>query len=327
MKKLLFIEDDDFAFQSIALLLEDIGYPDDRIIRCTHLREVADVIPSELEIVLTDLTLPDASYPETFEQVIKKFPNTPIIVLTGTAEINVAISTIQHGAQDYLVKGEFNHKMLEKAIQYAIERNRILGRAFIEKQNLRAIVNNTQDIIWSVDKNHGIISANKAFWERIYKICGKRKCDVKNSDFDKELLKTWAAFYDWALSGEVYKMVWVEENNGSKTYEEVRFNLIHDKDENIIGVSCFSRDITRQYKYLKMIKKQNDQLRKIAWVQSHEVRGPVASILGIAQLFNIDNPGHVDNIEILENLQIAANKLDEIIRKINSYTTTAEENN
>ncbi len=326
MKKLLFIEDDDFAFQSIAMLLEDIGYPRARIVRCVYLRDLADVDISGIEVVLTDLTLPDSSYPETFEQVVKKFPDTPIIVLTGTSEVAIAINTIKHGAQDYLVKGEFNQKMLEKAIHYAIERNRILDRIFIEKQNLRAIVNNTTDIIWSVDKQHSIISANKAFWRRIYRICGKRKCDVQYDDFDKGLLKTWAGFYDRALSGEVYKMVWTEEHNGSKTYEEVRFNLIHDKDKNIIGVSCFSRDITRQYKYLKMIKKQNDQLRKIAWIQSHEVRGPVASILGIAQLFNIDNPGHVDNIEILENLQIAANKLDEIIRKINSYTTTAEEN-
>ncbi len=326
MKRLLFIEDDDFSFKSIALLLENIGYSGDRIVRCACLGDMDDVDVPEFEIVLTDLTLPDSSHLETFERVVKKFPYTPIIVLTGTSEIEVAIRTIQQGAQDYLVKGEFNGKSLEKAIQYAIERTRILDKIFIEKQNLRAIINNTKDIIWSVDKDHNIISANEAFWERVEKICGKRKRDIQNNDLDKDLLRTWAAFYDRALSGEVYKMIWREDHDGSKTYEEVSFNLIHDKDQNIIGVSCFSRDITRQYKYLKMIKKQNDQLRKIAWVQSHEVRGPVASILGIAQLFNMGNPGHAENIEILENLQIAANKLDEVIKKINSYTTTAEEN-
>jgi len=326
MKRLLFIEDDGFAYQSIALLLKNIGYSGNRIVRCSHLQDLAEINTEDIEIVLTGFHLPDPCNQATFKKIKKIFPYTPIIALGNTADIDVAINIIRQGAQDYLVKKECNEEMLRKTLLYAIERNRIFDNTFIEKQNLRAIVNNTEDIIWSVDKKYNIISANNAFWGRIKKISGKGENEASISDFDKDLVKTWTGFYEQAFNGELSKMIWSEKtDNGNKTYEEVRFNLIYDKDKNTIGVSCFSRDITKQLKYQKMIRKQNDQLKQIAWIHSHDVRGPVASILGIAHLFNTDDPGNPENIEILENLKIAANKLDDIIKKINSYTITIEE--
>ena len=78
----------------------------------------------EVGIVLTDLSLPDSASEETFGLVAQLFPYTPIIVMTGNAELEAAIKTIQQGAQDYLVKGEFDQKLLGKAIHYAIERKK-----------------------------------------------------------------------------------------------------------------------------------------------------------------------------------------------------------
>ena len=323
MNRLLIIEDDDFAFKSIKLQLKKIGYTCDQISRSAKLSDISDIFTDDIDLVITDLTLPDSDCETTFKRVKRKFPFTPIIVLTGTNERQIALNMIQQGAQDYLVKGEFDWKVLEKSILYAIERSKIYDSILIEKQNLRAMINNTEDIIWSVDCNHNIILANNAFRERINKLSGKDFEHVSPSDIDCELVKTWTEYYDQALKGELHKMIWCETHNGKKTYEEVRFNLMYDKDRNVVGVSCFSRDITRHYTHLKMIKKQNDQLRQIAWIHSHDVRGPVASIMGVAHLFNTDDPGCDENIEILENLIIATNKLDEVIRKINSYTSTS----
>ncbi len=320
MKKLLLIEDDKITFELISGLLMQIGYMEDNIIWCSSLGEVAMQKKEDFEIVLTDLTLPDSEYFNTFDTVRNFFPDKPIIVLTGTAEINIAIKTIQHGAQDYLVKGEISKRMLHKSIQYAVERNRILENIFAEKQNLRATINNTKDIIWSIDRHCKIISANKAFWERVYLICGKKKSELQSKDFDKELYETWVNYYERALKGEVYKIVWSENRNDKTTYEEVSFNPIRDKDKKVTGISCFSRDITEQYVHLNMIEKQNDQLKKIAWVQSHEVRSPVASILGLVQLFNENDNSDPQNTEIIQLIKEAAEKLDLVTRKITDYT-------
>jgi len=322
MKKILLIEDDEITFLLISNLLKQFGYSEDCITWCCTLGEAEMHKNEEFEIVLTDLTLPDSVYINTFDQVRKLFPTKPIIILTGSTEIDVAIRTIQHGAQDYLVKGEITKRMLHKSIQYAIERNHILEDIFAERQNLRATINNTKDIIWSIDRNLKVISANKAFWDRVYSICGKRKCEITSSDFSKEFYDTWIQYYERAFCDECYKIIWSETINDHTIFEEVSFNPIYDKDKKVIGVSCISRDITEQHNHLQMIEKQNEQLRKIAWVQSHEVRAPVASILGLLDIFNADDLADPVNMDVLQGLKVAADNLDTIIRKINAYTQT-----
>ena len=324
MKNILVIEDDDFAYRSIELQLKTTGYTSDQILRQVQLCDIDRINADDIEIVLTDLSLLGYDCHTAFKKVKKKFPFTPIIVLCDISETEAAVKTIQHGAQDYLIKGDFDQKTLQKAMTCAIERTKILDKVLIEKQNLRAMINNTEDIIWSVDRNQKVILANNAYWERVKKISGKGKDEISVADFDKHLLKVWTGFYDQALRGELSKLIWSETDNGNKIYEEVRFNHIHDKHNNTTGVSCYSRDITKQYTHLKLIKKQNDQLRQIAWIQSHEVRGPVATILGLVHLFNLEDPGDPENKGILEKLTIAANQLDDIIKRINGHTIVGD---
>jgi hypothetical protein len=46
----------------------------------------------------------------------------------------------------------------------------------------------------------------------------------------------------------------------------------------------------------------------------------VANIMGLVQLFDISDPTDPYNGEIMEKLRIVADKLDAVIKKINSYT-------
>lgn len=78
--------------------------------------------------------------------------------------------------------------------------------------------------------------------------------------------------------------------------------------------SCI--DITERVQAEMLLKKQNEQLREISWIQSHELRAPVANILGLINLYNNIDLADPDNKEIICNLKIAAQKLDGIIHKI-----------
>ncbi len=319
MKRLLFIESDDYAFRSISSLLEDIGYSQDRINRYDKAGKSTAINAEEIEIVLIGLSSQDPSCMDSLQELLNLFPRIPVIVLINTAETDLAIKSIQEGAQDYLVKGDFDQRILKKAIQTAIEQKKRLNRLFIEKRDFKAIINNTKDLMWSIDKEYKIISANDAFWEYIYLMTNKRPDEVHKEDFEKELLDTWINYFKRAFNDEVFKIIWKDTNNGRDTYREVSFNPIYNKRKIIIGASCFSRDITEQIIYLKMIETQNDKLSKIAWVQSHEVRGPLATILGLTELLK---PEDSYNAEILTHLKVAANNLDDVIKRITSYTHT-----
>ncbi len=73
-------------------------------------------------------------------------------------------------------------------------------------------------------------------------------------------------------------------------------------------------DITEQKNNIRKIQLQNEKLKEIAWLQSHKVRGQVASILGLAQLFTADNPCDPVNGQILDGFRMASESLDNTIR-------------
>jgi PAS domain S-box-containing protein len=78
-----------------------------------------------VDVVLLDLSLPDSSGFNSYEQINEYASAIPIIILTGLADMDLALETMASGGQDYLIKGEFDEHLLAKSIQYSIERNRI----------------------------------------------------------------------------------------------------------------------------------------------------------------------------------------------------------
>ena len=81
-----------------------------------------------VDVILSDLGLPDSRGVETFVKLHSRYPDIPIIVLTGLDDENTALSAVQGGAQDYLVKGQIDTSQLIRAIRYAIERQKLMAR-------------------------------------------------------------------------------------------------------------------------------------------------------------------------------------------------------
>ena len=77
------------------------------------------------DVILLDLNLPDSTGIQTFLKIHKIILDVPFVLLTGLDDEELAIDAIQKGAQDYLVKGEFNRSLLVRATRYAMERNRL----------------------------------------------------------------------------------------------------------------------------------------------------------------------------------------------------------
>lgn len=75
-----------------------------------------------IDVILTDLDLPDSWAGETFDILRTRFPQLPIVVLTGRQDVALARTSVQAGAQDYLYKDEATGSLLAHALIYAIER-------------------------------------------------------------------------------------------------------------------------------------------------------------------------------------------------------------
>jgi signal transduction histidine kinase len=73
-------------------------------------------------VVLLDLNLPDSRGVATFRSVLEKAPGVPVVILSGQDDEAMATKALHNGAQDYLVKGSFDAKDLERSMRYAVER-------------------------------------------------------------------------------------------------------------------------------------------------------------------------------------------------------------
>jgi DNA-binding NtrC family response regulator len=69
------------------------------------------------------------------------------------------------------------------------------------------------------------------------------------------------------------------------------------------------------------LKSQYDKLLKVAFLQSHQVRVPVANILGLYSLFNFDDAGDPINGKVLHMLKLVAENLDKTIHEIVQNTS------
>lgn len=121
----LLIEDDDAEARVFQAMLAQQAEPAFAVEHVGTLRAgVERLARGRIEVILLDLALPDSQGLNTFEQLHRAIPATPIVILTGIDDKVLALDAMRKGAQDYLVKGRLDGDLLSRVIRYAIERKR-----------------------------------------------------------------------------------------------------------------------------------------------------------------------------------------------------------
>lgn len=82
----------------------------------------------DITAILLDLQLPDGAGLETLHTIHAVALGVPIVVLSNLADERLAVQSVQHGAQDFLVKDHVNGHLLMRSLRYAIERKRMEER-------------------------------------------------------------------------------------------------------------------------------------------------------------------------------------------------------
>ena len=146
--KLLLVEDNPGDARLIQETLADAG---DDMFELAHVEDLASGLArldeNEFQLVLLDLDLPDSVGLDTFQQMRVGAPRIPFIVLTGLDDEGLALKAVQLGAQDYLIKGEADSRLLVRAIRYAIEREQTQQKIKALNADLeRRVAERTQEL-------------------------------------------------------------------------------------------------------------------------------------------------------------------------------------
>lgn len=107
---------------------------------CTTVATVQDAVRalsaenSTVDAVLLDLSLPDETGMATVRRIMAAARRAVVVVMTGAGDEEMGRAAMQEGAQDYLVKGQVDGRMLRRALRFAIERQTV--RLRLETESL-----------------------------------------------------------------------------------------------------------------------------------------------------------------------------------------------
>ncbi len=122
--RVLLVEDDP---NDALLLKQTVRKAGTKQFHLTHVECLRAALPHLVErnadVVLLDLSLPDSQGLATVRRVRAFAASIPLVVLIGLSDEDMATKALREGAQDYLVKGEIDGRMLLRVLRYAVERN------------------------------------------------------------------------------------------------------------------------------------------------------------------------------------------------------------
>jgi PAS domain S-box-containing protein len=221
----------------------------------------------EIDLVLLDLTLPDSQGAQTFARVHAAVPHLPIIILSGLDDEDLAIETVRQGAQDYLVKGQVDARLLVRSMRYAVGRKRAEEALSQERDLLRTLMDNLPDRIYFKDERSRFVRINPAL-ATMFKL-GDPQQAVGKTDFDFFTAEhAEAAFADEQSiirTGQPIIGIIEKETHpdGRVTWAFTSKMPLRDKQGRIIGTFGLSRDITEIKNFENALAAERNLLRNV----------------------------------------------------------------
>lgn len=298
------------------------------------------------DVVLLDLTLPDSQGLETYARLHQVAPLTPVIVLSGLTDEEVALQALRAGAQDYLLKNEFDGRLLARAIRYAMERKAVEVRLRESEEFFRLISESVTDLISVLDTNGRRIYSSPSYESILGP--GQRLSEADSLDEvhpeDRDAIE--GVFREVVATGQgrraEYRFV---RGDGAIRHVESQSSVIRDEAGTTRKVVVVSRDVTERLQSekelrhaLAEVKRAHEQLqsaqRKLVQSEkleavstfaagvAHEVKNPLQTVvLGIDYLRDYVVTNDQSAVDLLTQMSDAVKRADAIVRGLLEFAS------
>jgi len=164
-----------------------------------------------------------------------------------------------------------------------------------EKRDKEALINSTDDLIWSVSKEFNLIAANNSFHNSLKYFSGKTLQAGDNllqeGVFPDDFLKLWKSLYLKALDGQTFKTEIFTDSaiRGNEMWTETSFNPIWN-DSKVVAIACYSRNITDRKNTEEKIKRNEALLaeaQKLAKLGSWDFDFKANKLTWSEELYNV----------------------------------------
>ena len=243
-------------------------------VKCTdRLSKAQQLLGTEkFDVILLDLSLPDSQDLSTIVKIQEYSLNTPIVVLTARNDEELALQSIQAGAQDYLVKRKIDSELLMRSIRYAVERQHNQEALQKSEEKYRSVVENSLVGIAIIAPPFSPSELNKCPWlevnDALCDLLGYQRAELMEGNWDifscpedwqatfQELKKILAGTSD----GYVLDKRW-RKKNGDIVYTRVSLRCIRRPDGTIDRMIKVVLDVSDRYRYEQQLKTSEEFLK------------------------------------------------------------------
>jgi len=185
----------------------------------------------------------------------------------------------------------------------------------MDEHNLRAIVDSYVDWVWSFDRNFTLVTANKSYLEFRQKLNHKpiEIGDKIYKNADEAAYKKWMPIYEQSLNGETINFEEKRSLNGEDYYVEIYLSPVYNSKKEIIGCLGITRNITERKNAQFAITGYTNKLEEFAFKTSHELRRPIANIIGMANLLSENGLNPDERNKAINYISTSIKEVDEIV--------------
>lgn len=200
-------------------------------------------------------------------------------------------------------------------IQLLIQKNVELQTS---NEKLGAVLESISDMKFLVDNAGNIILLNKTAKAGM-SFLKEKMLQVKDNILEVIAPQKTGSFYEAffkALKGNIVTIENAFEKHNITYWYKIEFQPVWNQEHQVTNITLSFVDISEMKNAQIALERQNKDLQEIAHIQSHELRGPLARILGLVGLFDNRYPNDSFNTDIIKNLKISSEELDAVIFKV-----------
>ncbi|HEY4677762.1 MAG TPA: response regulator [Candidatus Angelobacter sp.] len=286
-------------------------------LQCQHVTRMVEALrhleKNHPDVILLDLNLEDSAGYDTFYRIRQAASRAAILVLSGSDDEDLAIKTVREGAQDYLVKGTFDGRLLLRSIRYAIERKRSEEALRQSEATVRAIFENSLEGIVIFADDGICLEANTAAAAlvnlRRTELIGCRLCDFCEKGFEQ----VWAELRS-SESGR--GQFWAHLKNRSRRLVDYCFTA------NILPGQHLAmlRDITEQQDMEEQLRdsQKMEAVGRLAGGVAHDFNNILGIISGHAELLESSASSPAERVRA-EKIISATEKAASLTRQLLAF--------
>jgi PAS domain S-box-containing protein len=197
------------------------------------------------------------------------------------------------------------------------------------EKTLQSIINSSDNVLIYMSNDFRILYANRRAQEHSMKLFNQPlEIGKKLTEYYPPAERERALQHSRQLRDQKKTVTYEHQltyPDGENVWFLRRYYGVFDQNGELSGIVIASINITNRKEQELQIEKHAEALREIAKIQSHEIRRPVANIMGLTDLMDLEHKPIEENLQILQYLRQSVDELDNLISRIVDKTQSDSE--